>query len=83
MKLAPLFIIEATAFLLIIAETYFFFNFVVPLGPIPHTLTEYTGLALLKVVLIFGLAFFWFVVMIGMTRLYVRSRVGISPKPSS
>ena len=36
MKLAPLFVIEATAFLLIIAETYFFFDFVVPLGPIPH-----------------------------------------------
>ena len=83
MKLAPLFMIEATAFLLIIAETYFFFNFVVPLGPIPHTLTDYTGLALLKVVLIFGLAVFWFVVMIGMTRLYVRSKIGSSPTPSS
>ena len=83
MKLAPLFMIEATAFLLIIVETYFFFNFVVPLGPIGHTLTEYTGLALLKVFLIVGLAVFWFVVMIGMTRLYVRSRVGNSPKPSS
>jgi hypothetical protein len=83
MKLLPLFVIETAAFLLIIAETYFFFNFVVPLGPIPHTLTEYTGLALLKVVLIFGLGAFWFVVMIGMTRLYVRSRLRTSPRPSS
>ena len=83
MKLAPLFMIEAAAFLLIIMETYFFFNLVVPLGPIPHTLTEYTGLALLKVVLIVGLGVFWFVVMVGMTRLYVRSRLGTAPKPSS
>ena len=83
MKLLPLFVIETAAFLLIMAETYLFFNFVVPLGPIPHTLTEYTGLALLKVVLIFGLGAFWFVVMIGMTRLYVRSRLRNSPRPSS
>jgi hypothetical protein len=83
MKLAPLFMIETTAFLLIIAETYFFFDFVVPLGPIGHTLTEYTGLALLKVLLIVGLAVFWFVVMIGMTRLYVRSKAESSPRPSS
>jgi hypothetical protein len=82
-KLLPLFVIETAAFLLIMAETYLFFNFVVPLGPIPHTLTEYTGLALLKVVLIFGLGAFWFVVMIGMTRLYVRSRLRNSPRPSS
>jgi len=83
MKLAPLLMIEMTAFLLIIGETYFFFDYVVPLGPIGHTLTEYTGLALLKVFLIVGLAVFWFVVMIGMTRLYVRSKAGSSPKPSS
>ena len=83
MKLVPLFIIETAAFLLIIMETYLFFNFVVPLGPIPHNLTEYTGFALLKVVLIIGLGVLWFVVMIGMTRLYVRSRVGSPPKPSS
>jgi hypothetical protein len=83
LKLVPLFIIETAAFLLIIAETYLFFNFVVPLGPIPHSLTEYTGLALLKVVLIVGLGVLWFVVMIGMTRLYVRSRVGNPPRPSS
>jgi len=83
LKLAPLFIIETAAFLLIIVETYLFFNFVVPLGPIPHSPTTYTGLALLKVVLIAGLGVLWFVVMIGMTRLYVRSRLGSAPKPSS
>ena len=48
MRLAPLFGIEAVAFLLIIAETYLFFNLVVPLGPVPHSLAAYTGLTLLK-----------------------------------
>ncbi len=83
MKLAPLFVIESAAFLLIIAETYLFFDFVVPLGPIPHTLTDYTGLALLKVALIAGLVVLWFAVMIGLTRLYVKSKVRSSPSPSS
>jgi len=83
MKLAPLFGIEAAAFLLIIAETYLFFDFVVPLGPIPHSLAVYTGLALLKLVLILGLVALWFVVMIGLTRLYVRTKIGSAPKPSS
>ncbi len=83
MKLAQLFIIESAAFLLIIAETYLFFDFVVPLGPIPHTLTDYTGLALLKVALIVGLVVLWFAVMIGLTRLYVKSKIRSSPTPSS
>jgi len=83
MKLAPLYEIEAVAFLLIIAETYLFFNFVVPLGPIPHSLTEYTGLALLKLILILALVAVWFVVMVGLTRIYVKSKVGSAPRPSS
>jgi len=82
-KLAPLFGIEAVAFLLIIAETYLFFNFVVPLGPIPHSLTQYTGLALLKLLLILALVAVWFVVMIGLTRVYVREKVRNAPRPSS
>jgi len=83
MKLAPLIGIEAVAFLLIIAETYLFFDFVVPLGPIPHSVTVYTGLALLKLVLILGLVALWFVVMIGLTRVYVRAKVKNAPRPSS
>ena len=83
MKLAPLIGIEAVAFLLIIGETYLFFNFVVPLGPIPHSLTVYTGLALLKLTLIFALVGVWFVVMIGLTRLYVRAKIQNAPRPSS
>lgn len=83
MKLAPLFGIEAVAFLLIIAETYLFFNFVVPVGPIPHSLADYTGLALLKLSLIFALVALWFVVMVGLTRIYVRSKLRSAPRPSS
>lgn len=83
MKLVPIFLIETAAFLLIIFETYFFFDVVAPVGSIPRTLTEYTGLALLKLGLIFGLGVLWFVVMIGLTRLYVRSKTRSAPRPSS
>lgn len=84
MRLAPLIAIEAVAFFLIIGEAYLFFMAVVPLGPIPHSLAEYTGFALLKVVLTFGLAVLWFLVMLAMTRLYVRSELKRqTPRPSS
>jgi len=83
MRLAPLYGIEAVAFLLIIVETYLFFNLVVPLGPIPHSPIDYTGLALLKLGLIIALVAVWFVVMIGLTRAYVRTKVRNAPKPSS
>ena len=83
MKHIPIFTIEAVAFLLIIAESYVFFAFVVPVGTIPHTLTDYTAFALLKLGLILGLVLLWFVVMIGLTRLYVRSKIRSVPTPSS
>ena len=83
MKLLPLILIESVAFMLIIAETYAFIIFVVPLGAIPHTLTEYTTLALLKVILILALGAVWFLVLDGLTNLYVKSRLGSSPRPSS
>jgi hypothetical protein len=83
-KLGPLLGIEVVAFLLIIGETYLFFNVVVPLGSIPHDFLEYTGLALAKLVLTFGLGVFWFLVMIAMTRLYTRSKLSPhSPTSSS
>jgi hypothetical protein len=83
MKLAFLIGIEVTAFLLIIAESYFFFNVVVPLGPFPHNLLEYTGYSLLKVVMTAGLGVVWFLVTLGLTRLYMSSRLSLSPRPSS
>ena len=83
MRLAPLIGIEAVAFLLIIAETYVFFNVVVPLGPIPHSLLEYTGYGLIKLLLLAGLVAVWFLVMVELTRLYTRSKLSPSPMPSS
>jgi hypothetical protein len=84
MKLAPLIGIEVAAFLLIIGETYLFFEEVVPLGPVPHGVTEYTAVALLKLGLTFGLGVLWLVVMVSLTRLYVRSKLRARPPtPSS
>jgi hypothetical protein len=82
MRLAPLVGIEVAAFLLIIAEAYAFFTFVVPLGPLPHNFAEYTGFALLKVVLTFGLFVLWFVMIAAFTSAYIRSRLG-SPTPTA
>jgi len=83
-KLAPLMAIELAAFLLIIMETYFFFTFVVPVGTIPHNLGAYTGYALLKVALTLGLGVLWFLVVLGMTRAYERSKLRTPiPMPSS
>jgi hypothetical protein len=84
MRLAPLVGIEAVAFLLIVGEAYLFFTGIVQVGPIPHDPFEYTGLALLKIALTLGLVFLWFLVMLALTRLYVRSKLGLrTPKPSS
>ncbi len=84
MKMAPLIGIEVAAFLLIIAETYAFFTFIVPLGPFPHNFGEFTAFALLKVILTFGLGVLWFVVVLTLTGAYVRSRSGgPTPIPSS
>ena len=76
MRLAFLIGIELVAFVLIIAEAYAFFALIVPLGPFPHNLGEYTGYALLKVVLTFGLGALWFGLVWALTRLYVRTRLG-------
>ncbi|MGD0145473.1 MAG: hypothetical protein ABSB53_01295 [Nitrososphaerales archaeon] len=83
MRLAPLIGIEVAAFLLIIGETYLFFMTIVPLGPVPHNLTVYTAITLLKVGLTFGLGILWLVVMVSLTRLYVRSRLRTQTPTSS
>jgi hypothetical protein len=81
MRLAPLIVIELVAFLLIMGETYLFFDVIVPLGPVPHSLADYTVLGLAKVLLTFGLGVLWLVVMLALTELYVRSKV-VRPTPS-
>lgn len=84
MKGAALIGIEIAAFLLIIGETYLFFMAIVPLGPVPHDLVEYTGIAVLRIVLTFGLGVLWLVVILYLTRLYVQSRLRtLTPTPSS
>lgn len=83
MKLAPLILIEAVAFFLVVGETYAFFYFVILFGPFPHSLGEYTVSAVVRVILTIGLGLLWFLVMIGLTRLYVRSRTRTAPRPSS
>ena len=84
MKLAPLVLIEAVAFILIILETYAFFEFVVIFGPFPHSIEDYTITAVARVVLTLGLGLLWFLVVLGLTRLYVRSKLRTpTPTPSS
>jgi hypothetical protein len=84
LKLAPLILIEVVAFLLIIGETYLFFEVVVPVGQFPHNLFEFTIFGLAKLVLTAGLGALWFLVMLGLTRLYVRSKLERpTPRPSS
>ena len=84
MRLAPLIGIEALALVLIIAETYLFFFAIVPLGAVPHSITEYTAMTVLKLGLTFGLGVLWLVVMVGVTRVYVRSKLkNPTPTPSS
>ncbi len=73
MRLASLFLIELVAFLLILGETYVFFAVVVPLGAVPRSPLDYTGYALLKLGLTFGLGVLWFVLVDSSARLYVKS----------
>jgi hypothetical protein len=82
LRLAPLIAIELVAFLLIIGETYFFFDVIVPLGAVPHSLADYTVIGLAKILLTFGLGALWLVVMLALTELYIRSRV-VRPTPSA
>lgn len=83
MKLGPLILIEVAAFLLIIGETYAFFSFVIIFGPIPHNFEDLTLAAAARVVLTAGLGVLWFLVVLGLTRLYVRSKTRTAPTPSS
>jgi len=84
MKGTALIGIEVAAFLLIIAETYAFFEAIVPLGPAPRGLGEYTGIAILKLGMTVGLGVLWLVVITSLTRIYVRSRLkNLTPTPSS
>jgi len=80
MRLAPLMIMTTVAWLLILVESYVFFQFIVPFPPI-HEIGVLARLALLKVGLTFGLGAAWFAIMFLLRYFYVRSR-GVARPPS-
>lgn len=82
MRILPLVGISAVAWLLVILETYLFFEVIIPLGPPIHTIGVFTAVALLKLGLTFGLGVLWFVVIVSITELYARSRAK-NPAPTS
>jgi hypothetical protein len=79
MKIAPLAGIIGIAWLLILVESYMFFDVIIPFSAPIHGVGSLTLLALLKVGLTFGLGILWFVVIIYLTRLYVRSELRRRP----
>ena len=83
LKLGPLILIEVAAFLLIIGESYAFFSFVIIFGSFPHNLEDLTLAAAVRIVLTAALGVVWFLVVLGLTRLYVRSKTRNAPTPSS
>jgi hypothetical protein len=82
LRILPLVGISVVAWLLVIVETYLFFDVIIPLGPPIHTIGIFTAVALLKLGLTFGLGALWFVVIVSITELYGRSRMR-SPAPTS
>lgn len=83
MRLAPLAGIIIIAWLLVIAEAYMFFQIIIPFAPPVHVLGSLTLLALLKVVMTFALGILWFVVIVSLSRIYVRSKLRRQPPTSS
>jgi hypothetical protein len=83
LRLLPLAFISVIAWLLIIVETYVFFEVVIPLGPPIHSIGLFTALALLKLTLTLGLGVLWFAVILSLTELYGRAMERRPPPTSS
>jgi len=84
LRLQPLIGISVAAWLLVIVETYVFFDVIIPLGPALHSIGVFTAIALLKIALTFGLGVLWFVVIVSLTEVYERSlEKRLPPTPSS
>lgn len=84
MRLQALIGISVAAWLLVIVETYVFFDVIIPLGPALHSIGVFTAIALLKIALTFGLGALWFVVIVSLTEVYERSlEKRLPPTPSS
>ena len=82
MRLASLVGITVIAWLLIIGEAYIFFGFILEYVPPLHILGSFTVLSVLKVLMTLGLGILWYVVIVSLTGVYVRSKVK-SPPPTS
>ncbi len=78
MRLAPLMIMTTVAWLLILVESYVFFEFIVSFPQI-HEIGALTFLAILKVGLTFGLGAAWFAIMFLLRYFYIRSRGAARP----
>jgi len=84
LRLQALIGISVAAWLLVIVETYVFFDVIIPLGPALHSIGVFTAIALLKIALTFGLGALWFVVIVSLTEVYERSlEKRLPPTPSS
>lgn len=76
--------IALVAWLLIVAESYLFFEVIIPLGPPIHSIGVFTAVAILKLSLTLGLGILWFVAIASLTQLYARSMgKRLPPTPSS
>ncbi len=82
MRIAPIAAIVVVAWLLIIAETYIFFNVILAYAPPIHQIGALTALALLKVVLTLGLGALWFVVIQYLAGIYTKSKLR-DPTPTA
>ena len=71
------------AWVLILVESYLFLEVVIPLGPPIHSLGLFAAMTALKLGLTLGLAVLWFVVIVSLTQLYVRTRLKSLPPTSS
>ena len=82
MKLAYLVGITIIAWILILLEAYLLFDVIIAFAPPIHNLGSLTALALLKVAATLGLGILWFVVVISLSRTYVRSKLRHRPPTS-
>ena len=84
MRLPPLVGISVVAWVLVILETYAFFDLIIPLGPAIHSIGVFAAVSLLKIVLTLGLGVLWFFVIVSLTEIYERSlERRLPPTPSS
>lgn len=83
-SIVPLMGIVVVAWLLIIVESYIFFEVIVPFAPPIHVVGAFTVLAMIKIALTFSLGIVWFIIMLLLQNLYIRSKTkSQTPIPSS